>query len=101
MSLTWNEDLYISDADKEELMHYEVLDITLTNKGNIKKVNETFTFDNIDDALTQMDRQTDYGMSDDPNKYVVLKQGKTERTNRVLKTWFNGDLKINSRSIYC
>ena len=99
MKLTSNEDLYISEAEKEELMHYEVIDVTLSN--NIKKVNETFTFDNIDDALTQMDRQTDYGMSDDPNKYVVLKQGKTERTNRVLKTWFNGDLKINSRSIYC
>ena len=101
MSLTWNEDLYISDADKEELMHYEVLDITLTNKGNIKKVNETFTFDNIDDALTQMDRQTDYGMSKDPNKYVLLKQGSSKRTSRVLKTWQNGKLTINSRSIYC
>lgn len=95
------EEIHLSDAEKEELMHYEVLDITLTNKGNIKKVNETFTFDNIDEALTQMDRQTDYGMSDDPNKYVVLKQGGSKRTNRVLKTWFNGDLKINSRSMYC
>ena len=99
MKLTSNEDLYISEAEKEELMHYEVIDVTLSKGGY--RFNESRTFDNIDDALTQMDRQTDYGMSDDPNKYVVLKQGKTERTNRVLKTWFNGDLKINSRSIYC
>ena len=95
------EEFHLSDAEKEELMHYEVLDITINKDCNVKKINETFKFNNIDEALTQMDRQTDYGMSDDPNKYVVLKQGRTERTNRVLKTWFNGDLKINSNSIYC
>lgn len=99
MKLTWNEDLYISDAEKEELMHYEVIDVTLSKGGY--KFNESRTFDNIDDALTQMDRYTDYGMSKDPNKYVLLKQGNSKRTSRVLKTWQNGKLTINSRSIYC
>lgn len=95
------EEFHLSDAEKEELMHYEVLDITINKDGNVKKINETFKFNNIDEALTQMDRQTDYGMSQDLNKFVVLKQGSTARTQRILKTWLHGNLKINSRSIYC
>ena len=93
------EEIHLSDAEKEELMHYEVIDLTLSKGGY--KFNESFTFDNIDEALTQMDRQTDYAMSEDPNKYVVLKQGGSKRTSRILKTWQNGKLSINSRSMYC
>ena len=93
------QEIHLSDAEKEELMHYEVIDLTLSKGGY--KFNCSFTFDNIDEALTQMDRQTDYGMSEDPNKYVVLKQGGSKRTSRILKTWQNGKLSINSRSMYC
>jgi hypothetical protein len=69
------------------------------NNGKVKE-NKCFTFSNIDEALTQMDRLTNYGELEDNSKVVVLKQGASENNERVLKTWFKGETTLNTRSIY-
>jgi hypothetical protein len=92
------EDFFLSDAESKHLLVYKVLDYKYNN-GKVKE-NKCFTFSNIDEALTQMDRLTNYGELEDNSKVVVLKQGASENNERVLKTWFKGETTLNTRSIY-
>lgn len=97
------EDFFLSDAESKHLLVYKVLDCTYyRTKGGGLKVdqNECYTFNNIDEALTQMDRLTNYGELEDNSKLIVLRQGATKDQERTLKTWFQGETTLNTRSIY-
>lgn len=80
-----SEELLNTPEERADLMHYEVVSCIVKDNA-ISEVLEKTVVENVDLALVQLDRYSDYGMSDRENHHVVIMQGKSKPT--MIKHWF-------------